>query len=137
MGGTTMTWKDLARWGENRSASATSPPLCKKAASLALHQQMNRLVDNVTRNFGSGFGFPIHFGWPGTWPHFEASESDKEIAVVAEPPGFEKNDVEVWVHDGGLTLKGDKREQKENDGGVFSNKRERKPFRRWLRLSRM
>ena len=37
-------------------------------------------------------------------------------------------------HDGGLILKGDKKKQKENDGGVFSSKRERKPFRRWLRL---
>ena len=111
------------------------PPLREKAASLALHQQMNRLLDNVTRNFGSGFGFPTHFGWPETWPHFEVSENDNEIAVVAELPGFEENNVEVWVHDGGLTLKGDKKEQKENDGGVFSSKRERKPFRRWLRLA--
>ena len=94
--------KDLARCSENRSASAMPPPLREKAASLALHQQMNRLLDNVTRNFGSGFGFPTHFGWPETWPHFEVSENDDEIAVVAELPGFEESNVEVWVTMGGL-----------------------------------
>jgi HSP20 family protein len=105
-----MAWKDLLPWGGNRSALAISPPLRAKGdASLALHNQMNRLLDNVTRNFGSGFGFSTHFGWPVTWPPVEVSDNDQEVTVVAELPGFEENDVEVWLHDSGLTLKGDKK----------------------------
>lgn len=111
--------KDLARCSENRSASAMPPPLREKAASLALHQQMNRLLDNVTRNFGSGFGFPTHFGWPETWPHFEVSENDDEIAVVAELPGFEESNVEVWARWGAYT-KGRQEEAKgKRRGGFF------------------
>jgi HSP20 family protein len=131
----TMAWKDLIPWRVNRSASAMSSRFREKAdASLALHQQMNRLLDNVTRNFGSGFGCPTHFGWPEILPNFEVSENDKELAVVAELPGFEENDVEVWVHDRGLTLKGDKKEQKDDEGSLLSSRRTRKQSRRWLKL---
>jgi HSP20 family protein len=135
-GGMAMTWKDLIPWSGDRSAPDMSSSLHgKDDAPLALHQQMNRLLDNVTRNFSSGFGFMTHFDWPGTWPHFEVSDNDKEITIVAELQGFEENDVQIWVHDGGLTLKGEKKEE-ENGGNALSSKskRKRRQFRRWLRL---
>jgi Hsp20/alpha crystallin family len=50
-----MTWKDLIPWSGDRSAPDMSSSLHgKDDAPLALHQQMNRLLDNVTRNFSSG-----------------------------------------------------------------------------------
>jgi HSP20 family protein len=131
----TMAWKNLIPWGGTRFASAVAPPLPEKGyASFALHQHMNRLLDNVTRSFGSGFRFQTPFDWPGTWPHFEVSDNDKEITVVAELPGFEENDVEVWLDDGGLTLKGDKKEEKESSDNARSSKRKRRQFQRSLRL---
>jgi HSP20 family protein len=130
-----MAWKNLIPWGGNRSASAVAPPLPEKgSASLALHQQMNWLLDNVTRSFGSGFRFPTPFDWPGTWPQFEVRDNDKEITITAELPGFEENDVEVWLHDRGLTLKGDKKEEKESSVSALSSKRKRRQFQRSLRL---
>ena len=52
--------------------------------------------------------------------------------IVAELQGFEENDLQIWVHDGGLTIKGKKEE--ENGGNALSRKRKRRQFRRWLRL---
>jgi hypothetical protein len=75
----TMAWKDLIPWGRNLPALAMSPLLRAKGyAWLARHQQMNQLLDNVTRTFGSGFGFMTHLDRPETRSHFEVSDNDKE-----------------------------------------------------------
>ena len=113
-----MAWKDAISWGGLHQMGD---------APLALDQQMNRLLDNV------GSGFPAHFGWPGTWPHLKVSDNDKEITVVAKLPGFEENDVEIRIHDGGLTLKGNKKAE-ENGNSTPSRKRTRRQFQRWLKL---
>ena len=54
------------------------------------------------------------------WPHVEVSETDEELRVVAELPGLGERDIEVTLHDGMLTLKGEKKS--ESQGAVYSER---------------
>ena len=112
-----MALTDLVPWGRNRSV-ATQRFSDDGDPFLALHREMNRMLDDFARGFG--MGLPARFGAPGAWPHVEVSETDKEVKVVAELPGLEQKDVEVSLHDGVLTLKGEKK--RESDGALYSER---------------
>lgn len=52
-------------------------------------------------------------------PKVNVSEGDKEIKVTAELPGLTEKDVDVSVSRGRLTLKGEKKTEKEDQGKNF------------------
>jgi HSP20 family protein len=75
----------------------------------AFRREMDRLVDSFGRDFG---GPPS--GRAGTMmPSIDISETDAELKVEAELPGVDQNDVEVVVSDNLLTIKGEKKAEKE------------------------
>jgi HSP20 family protein len=112
-----MTMRDLIPWSRGRSAPA---PRFEDQNSpfLALHREMNRLFDDFFRGFD--WPLPSRFGWFGGWPHVDVGETEKEVRVVAELPGLDEKDVEVTLHEGVLTLKGEKRA--ENDGTSYTER---------------
>jgi len=112
-----MALTDLVPWGRNRSV-ATQRFAENGDPFLVLHREMNRMFDDFARGFG--VGMPAQLGLSGSWPHVEVSETDKEFKVVAELPGLEQKDVEVSLHDGVLTLKGEKKA--ETSGALYSER---------------
>jgi HSP20 family protein len=103
-----MASTDLTPWGRNRSL--TTPRFGNETDPFfALSRDMNRLLDDFTRGFG--VSTPSRFGFSETWPHVEVQETDKDVVVVAELPGMEEKDVDVSLHDGMLTLKGEKKSE--------------------------
>ncbi|MDE5455951.1 Hsp20 family protein [Bradyrhizobium sp. CSA112] len=70
-----------------------------------LQQEIDRLFEGVTRNL------------PGlaatTMPSMDISETDKVIEITAELPGLEKKDVELNVADNLLTIRGEKKNERE------------------------
>jgi len=75
---------------------------------------------------------PLRGGW---WPSVDVSEQDDKITVKAELPGVNSEDVEVSVHDGMLTIGGEKKEESEERGeGVYHSERRYGAFRREIRL---
>ncbi len=72
-------------------------------------EEMNRLFDNFFR------GFEIE---PfGTFrPSVNVVEDEKEIRVSAELPGIDEKDIEVSLSKDSLTIKGEKKEEKEDKG---------------------
>jgi HSP20 family protein len=85
----------------------------------ALHQEIDRLFDDFS------FGWPrLSFPrLPTTAPFFqgefelkvasEVTEDDKAYRIAVELPGMEEKDVEVSVSDSALTIKGEKKSEKE------------------------
>src|ERR1041384_362722 len=65
-------------------------------------------------------------------PEIDVKETDKEIRVTAELPGMEQKDIEVTFIDGGLTIKGEKREEQEEEKGDWYHSE-----RRWGAFERM
>jgi HSP20 family protein len=59
----------------------------------------------------------------GFWPQVDITETDKEIKVSVEIPGAEPKDIDVSVEDSMLTIKGEKkyeREETEKDSIAWS-----------------
>jgi HSP20 family protein len=70
-----------------------------------LQQEIDRLFEGVTRNI-PGFATT-------TMPSMDISETDRVIEITAELPGLEKKDVELNVADNLLTIRGEKKNERE------------------------
>jgi HSP20 family protein len=74
---------------------------------ISLQREIDRLFDDFTR------------GWSGSergqqlMPSINVAETEKEIEITAELPGLEEKDIEVNVADNILTIKGEKKVEKE------------------------
>jgi HSP20 family protein len=73
-----------------------------------LRDEMDRLWDRMFR------------GWPTTefprteWiPTFDVSETKDSVVVKAEVPGMDPKDIDISLADGILTLKGEKKQERE------------------------
>ena len=61
--------------------------------------------------------FPSIFSSEDSWvPAFDITETDKEYLVTAELPGMDPKDVDVTFSEGILTVKGEKKHEKEDKG---------------------
>lgn len=111
-------------------------------------EALRREVDRLFEEFGRG-PWPTSFGralfdseplWQGRlgWrsaPAVDIVERDNAYQVTAELPGLDEKDVEVSVEDGSLTIRGEKREEKEEKKkGYHLQERRYGSFERTLRL---
>ena len=81
----------------------------------ALHREMNRMFDDFFResdlsSFGEGRGLEVFS------PVVDVQEDEKVVVVKAELPGMDEKDIEVSLTDDGLTIKGEKKDEKEDKG---------------------
>ena len=96
---------------------------------------MNRLFDDVFHGFGTParFGSPLMEGRFG-WPRIELKENDKELTVSAELPGLTEKDVQVEIANGVLTLRGEKKSERTDNGGRYFSERYYGAFERQIPL---
>ena len=68
-------------------------------------------------------------------PHSEASAAEDSYDISLELPGVSADDIDVSVHEGHLTIKGEKRAEREEKGRTyFFSEREYGAFERSFRL---
>jgi HSP20 family protein len=106
-----MSVRDLIPWSRGGNHMPGLYRSIEQDPFTALQRDVNRLFDDVFRDFDLPASIGRPHGWAGNWPNIELSETDKEIRIEAEVPGLEKKDVEVMLQDGVLTLRGEKRSQ--------------------------
>lgn len=86
-----------------------------------LFERMNRELDQFGRQFDPGLS--------GRGVKVDVAEYDEEVVITADLPGFEKDDIEVTIHEGVLTVEGDREEETETeedaDGEPRYHRRER------------
>ncbi len=81
---------------------------------VTFQREMNRLFDEAFRGFGTA---PAVFSGASTAPALDMRETDKAVEVAVELPGVEEKDVEVSVNDGVLTVRGERRADREEKHG--------------------
>ena len=118
-----MRLKSLIPVSSSWSRRDVNPFVC-------LRQEVDRMFDDFSKDFG-------RFGSTALLPIIDVTETDKEIELTAELPGLEEKDVEVDIAGDVLTIRGEKRAEKnqgyrnyrlsERTYGVFSRSIELPP----------
>ena len=68
-------------------------------------------------------------------PRAEAKESNAHYEITMELPGVAEKNIDVSLHDGVLTVKGEKKSERKEEGeGYFFSEREYGRFQRTFRL---
>ena len=94
-------------------------------------------MDDLTRKMWLGFPFrnlqeDMDVGWS---PRLDVSETEDGLEIVADLPGLEKKDIQVSLDDDLLTIKGEKKEEKETkDKRYHTIERRSGSFYRAVRL---
>ena len=106
-----------------------------------LRNEVDRLFDNFGRGFWSlPFRSPADLEpmWPSrVTAQFAAdvAESDTAYEITAELPGMDEKNIEVKVVNGGLTIKGEKKDEKEEKKkGYYVSERRYGSFERFFRM---
>lgn len=119
-----------------------APPSAKPAAR-GLREQINHLFDAFESPWTHPFGRFLETGpdWKlrlpvgPAMPATDVVEHEKEFRITAELPGMEEKDIEIAVSRDMLTLKGEKREEKEEKKkDYYMSERSYGSFQRSFRL---
>lgn len=79
---------------------------------VSIQDEMNRLFD--------GFFSRVPSRFDSDWsPNVDVSETKDDIVVKAEVPGLGKEDIKITLQDNVLTLKGEKKQEKEEKDTNF------------------
>jgi HSP20 family protein len=98
----------------------------------AMRREMDRLFDEMTKSMS--LARPA-FGLGVMQPRIDVKETEQAIEVHAELPGVDEKDVEVALVDGVLTIKGEKRqEREEKEKGYYLMERSYGSFMRQVPL---
>jgi HSP20 family protein len=93
---------------------------------------LQREMDRLFADFSKRFGAPLA---GDAFPKLDISETDGEIKVSAELPGIEEKDVDVTLRDDVLTIKGEKKaEREEKDKNYHLVERSYGSFQRTIQL---
>jgi HSP20 family protein len=108
---------------------------------------MRREMERVFADFDNGFGFaPFRrslfnyvpserFAAPTNVLAVDITEKDRGFEIKAELPGIDEKDIEVKLVNGGLLIKGEKKEEKEEkDAGYVMSERSYGSFERYFGL---
>lgn len=103
-----MNMRSLIPWNTRSPAnwSAERDPFS------LLHNEMNRLFDTASREFGRDLWSLDGFGG---WPRVDITDAEDHLRVDAEVPGLSEKDVELTLKDGVLTLSGERKVENEDD----------------------
>ncbi|GBD99921.1 spore protein SP21 [bacterium BMS3Abin07] len=80
--------------------------------------RLQREMDEFFESFARGFDMEPFFGRrSGSFsPNVDVTENDKEIKISAELPGMDDKDIDVTLDGDSLTIKGEKKDEKEEKG---------------------
>jgi HSP20 family protein len=113
-----MAFRDLVPWSRNQELA---PVRDSFDPFLTFHREMNRLFDDAFRGFGTTGLSPLMEGRLG-WPKIELSDTDEALTVSAELPGMTEKDIQIEIANGVLTIRGEKKAEREGEGRYFSER---------------
>ena len=113
-----MAIRDLIPWTKNQELTTSRESF---DPFLTLHREMNRLFDDVFRGFGGANMSPLMEG-RFNWPKVELSDNEKTLVISAELPGMTEKDVQIEIANGVLTIRGEKKAERNGEGKYFTER---------------
>jgi HSP20 family protein len=90
-------------------------------------------LETIERNFRNLLDtFPAARGWRDSLPLVDMYEDDVQLYADVELPGYRKEDVKITIHDGVLTLKGERKNSRAKE--MLVNERSHGSFTRSFTL---
>ena len=112
-----MQIKDLIPWA--RKDNAPDAKSSEDNPIATLQREMNHVFENFWNRIGN-----LDWPWGSGEARSDMVETDNAIEVSIELPGMEMKDIEVTVNDDMLTVKGEKRiERQEEKKGYYLSER--------------
>lgn len=91
------------------SSKPATPPARRHPLAL-MHEHLDDL-------FGTFFGHARSEAQLGHfWPNVDVSESNGDVKVKVDLPGMDEKEIETWIADDVVTLRGEKKQEKEEKG---------------------
>jgi len=134
----TLQPEQRARTDTLTSGRLPSVPRLEQASPSSFMKRFMSEMDSLFEDFGFGAPFASSLGGRPTngdaslWsPQIDVSTRDGQLQVHADLPGMRLEDVQVSVHDGVLSISGERANQHEqNRSGVYRLERSYGSFRR-------
>jgi HSP20 family protein len=120
-----MTLKDIVpwRWGGLRQWDEESHPYESFLRDMdSLHKEMDRLFEDFWKGSGPSAFMTQPWQYNSLNPHIDETEDEKAFHVKVELPGMDKDDVDVSLSSGVLTIRGEKKREDEEKGKNFYRK---------------
>lgn len=112
-----MQIQDLIPWARKDNAPGHKSDDQNPIATL--QRDMNHVLERFWNRMGD-----LDWPWGGTEAKSDVVETDKAVEVSIELPGMEMKDIEVAVSDDMLTIKGEKKiERQEEKKGYYLSER--------------
>jgi HSP20 family protein len=123
------------KWGGLRALQERRPFESLRGELDALHRNLDRAFESI---WSEGFGTSLLgdvWGAEKVVPRLDLTEDEKAVHVSVELPGMDEKDVAVSLSDRLLTIRGEKKEEKETkEKDVYRRERAYGSFRRTLEL---
>jgi HSP20 family protein len=107
-----MTFRDLIPW---KRETAPARREVEQDPFVAFRHEIDRMFDDFSGSRERGLA-PWSHQWTGFEPRVDVIETDTEVKVSAELPGLAAEDVHVTVTRNVLSIKGEKRQEREQKG---------------------
>ncbi len=111
-----MARKDIEHRPHGRKDLPALRNIAAGSPLVSLRNEVNRLFDRFFGREAAPF-FPPAFGeewYSEKFPQLDMSETDKEIKLAVDLPGMSEKDIDVSISGNTLTIKGEKKEEKES-----------------------
>jgi len=116
-----MQIKDLIPWA--RKDDAPQIKNSEQNPVMALQRDMNQVLEKFWTRFGDGLG-ALDWPWGGGEARSDVVETGDAIEVSIELPGMDMKDIDVSVTDDMMTIKGEKKvERQEDKKGYYLSER--------------
>jgi HSP20 family protein len=127
-----MKLGSLVPWKEKSQTPAVRDDILDPF--MTFRRDIGRVFDDFFNGFPERAFGPLA-GWQGITPNVDVAETDKEIVITAELPGLDEKDLDVTLAGDVLTIKGEKKaEREQKNGDSYYVERRFGTFSRSLRL---
>jgi HSP20 family protein len=110
-------------------------PFGRRGGFYDAHSEVNRLLDEMFGGLGRRPGSRVAQATAEWAPSVDVLQKDGDLVVRAEMPGVKPEDVEVAVHNGVLTISGERKvDQEEERAGYYVRELRHGSFRRSMIL---
>jgi len=109
-------WNWFKKEEEHTPKTSTTLPISREYPLGRLHQEIDHLFDNFFRRSS----LPSLQRGDDTWmgglmlPRVDIAEEKNTYTITVEVPGVEEKDIDLTIADGTLTIRGEKRYEKED-----------------------